>query len=349
MKSFKRFIAAVLAASMLLMIAGCGGDAKDPGNGENNSGNTYVMKVSTTSNEYTFVGKGHQRLKELIEERSDGRISVELYFNGQLASNAQSLEFVRDGSLQYGMTATAAECGKIYNDGRWSYLEVPFLFDGSEESLYKTLDGESFKLLKENVEENWPVIIPGAYMLGWFDIANTVRPIEKMEDFKGLKIRSNDTPIWIDNIKLLGANPTPMSWGEIYTGLQQKTIDGVCVARNLISQYKFDDYAKNVIAIGMAPTVHVSYLNGDWYNSLPEDLQAVVMDSIEETLAEMRVDASKDDKEAFEIWESKDMQVTIPDAGFMQQIKDLAAPVAEARWGEIGKEFRDIVESDLAK
>lgn len=157
------------------------------------------------------------KFKELVEERSKGTIKVEVYPNEQLGSEPVMIESVSFNDLQM----VAASAFSQY-DQRISVFELPYLFDSFEEA-WSVLDGEIGKEIAEPfLDQNLRII---AYFENGFRHITTNKPIETPEDLEGVKIRTPEFPISVSTFSALGANPTPMAFGELYMGLQQGAVD----------------------------------------------------------------------------------------------------------------------------
>ncbi|KZE39007.1 C4-dicarboxylate ABC transporter substrate-binding protein [Bhargavaea cecembensis] len=193
----------------------------------------YVMfasgEVAHSSDDKITIRFGHgaaetnerhyavMRFKELVEERSDGKIEVLVYPNELLGSEGEMIESVTLNDLQM----VAASAFSQY-DQRISVFELPYLFDSHEEA-WNTLDGE----LGDEVGSyllNHHLRILGYFENGFRHITAN-KPVESPEDLAGLKIRTPEFPISLTTFRALGASPTPMAFGELYMALQQKTVD----------------------------------------------------------------------------------------------------------------------------
>lgn len=158
-----------------------------------------------------------KHFKELVEKRSNGKIEVHIYPNEQLGSEAEMIESVTLNDLQ--MVASSAFS---QYDQQISIIELPYLFDSYEEA-WNVLDGPIGKEIAEPLlEDNLRIL---AYFENGFRHVTANKPVEKPEDFRGLKIRTPEFPLSLSTFNSLGANPTPMAFGELYMALQQGTVD----------------------------------------------------------------------------------------------------------------------------
>lgn len=164
---------------------------------------------------------GAELFKELVEERSDGDIEVLLYPGAQLGNEREINEAILEGTVHIGIGAGAmANLAPVYN-----IVQVPFLIRGQEHMSAIAL-GDIGETLAEQIEEQ-----AGFRVLAWFStgdspIETVDVPISSPEDLQGLRIRVIESPILLDAMRALGANPTPTAYTEVYTGLQQGVIEG---------------------------------------------------------------------------------------------------------------------------
>jgi tripartite ATP-independent transporter DctP family solute receptor len=157
----------------------------------------------------------------MVEEKSNGRIKVEVYSGGQLGDDTKGTEACRAGELEIVNTSTAPLVGLV---PELSIFDIPFLFDNNEVA-DKVVGGEIGNYLNAKLEEK------GLINLAWNengfrDLTNSVRVVKSPKDLSGLKIRTMENKFHLEAWKLMGASPTPMSWSEVFTALQQGTIDG---------------------------------------------------------------------------------------------------------------------------
>ena len=158
---------------------------------------------------------------QLVEERTDGRIKVEVYHGGQLGDEKAVIEQLQFGAVDFTRVSLSplAEFEKSLN-----VLQLPYLYT-SYDQMWKVLDGPIGKDFLASVEPQ------GLIGLSWFDAGarnfyNSKRPVDELSDLKGLKIRVQENNLMMDMVAALGAKATPMPYGEVYSGLQTGVIDG---------------------------------------------------------------------------------------------------------------------------
>ncbi|MDR3254547.1 MAG: DctP family TRAP transporter solute-binding subunit [Synergistaceae bacterium] len=207
-----------------------------------------------------------------VEKESGGRIKVELYPNAQLGGDRELTEGVQMGTVHIAIPASSAIAGF---DRRIQVLDLPYLFT-SREAAFEALDGDLGKKLNEYMIEK------GFWNLGYQEngmrhVTNNKKPIKTPEDLKGIKIRTMENPMHIAYFKELGANPTPMSWGELYTALQQGVVDAEENPYAMIDDGKFNEVQKYVSETGHVFSVTLLIANKKFVEGLPEDLRSVLI------------------------------------------------------------------------
>ena len=158
---------------------------------------------------------------ELVEERTDGALRVDVGGNSQYGDDMEALTLMRMGTLAFSSNSQGSTSSVV---PQFSVLGLPFLFD-SLPSAWRVMDGEVGDELKRLSEEQGLVLL-ALWDNGIRHVSNNVRPIESPEDLSGLKIRTPPDEMTVDIFRALGANPTPMNFSELYIGLEQGVVDG---------------------------------------------------------------------------------------------------------------------------
>jgi len=183
--------------------------------------NTKYLKLGHALNIDHPVHKGMEYMAKKVKEKSDGALEIEIYPSQQLGSERQCLELLQIGSLA--MTKVSAAVYENFAPDS-KVLSLPYIFK-SKEHAHNVLDGPIGKEMLLQGQDFW---LRG---LAFFDAGQRSfytkdRPVNKPEDLKGLKIRVQESVTAMDLVRSLGAAPTPIAWGELYTALQQGVVDG---------------------------------------------------------------------------------------------------------------------------
>ena len=180
-----------------------------------------IIKAGIGYNEESPQFKGLQKFKEIVEKETQGRFEVNLFANSQLGDDTKMMTALRAGTLEMTCPSTAPIAGL---DKKWMVFDLPFLFS-SEEVVDKVLDGPFGQKYLDSLAEHG-IVGMAFWENGFRQLTNSQREIKSPADLKGLKIRTMENPVHLATFKGMGANPSPMPFGELFSALQQKTIDG---------------------------------------------------------------------------------------------------------------------------
>ena len=312
----KRGIAAMLAAVTVFGLAGCGGsqDAATEETGENKTTNTgFVEKkvepvnfdsgVELTSDCYRFIyalGNAPATIdaakffKMRLEQESGGTLSCDIYTDNVLGSERELLEGCQFGNYDI-ILATNATVASFDND--IFCLDIPWLFDNKEQ-VYEVLDGPLGDRLGKGLESK------GFKLLQWqensFRTLSTNKPITKMSDLEGIKIRIMENELQLQQWKNYGANPTPMAFTELFTALQQKTVDAQDNGAELTWQTKFYEVQSNYTYTKHIYSPYLILMSMEKFEGLTPEQQEIVMRVSDEAVAYERARCSEYEATALE-------------------------------------------------
>ena len=238
-----------------------------------------VIKLATVQNEEHPYAVMSYMIKEEVEKRTNGAVVIELYHNGALGDERGILEGMQFNTIGMGITTTGS-AGNFLPD--ITVFEMPFLF-GSEEEARKAINGPVGQEILGKFDNIGLKGIAFAEQ-GFRNLTNSKRPVKTVDDINGLKIRVMENELAIDAFKALGANATPMAWGECLTALQQKTIDGQENPLITISTFKLQDSQKYLTLTRHTYSAGVVLMSMQLYNSLPEDVQNIIKEVVAESV-----------------------------------------------------------------
>ena len=299
----KKFLAGMLCAALLCSLAACGG----PGStGETNADGEKVFHLRLAHNlaEDHAVHVAMTAWAEAVKEKSNGSISIQIFPNGTLGSETDCITIMRAGGLD--MTkVSAATLGNFEND--WNALSVPYVFN-DKEHYYNVMDGEIAQDMYMLTEDS------GFIGLTWLDsgsrsfyTANT--PIRTPADLNGLKIRTMANEIHLEAWKAMGANPTPMAFGELFTAMQQGTVDGQENPLGIITGNKFEEIEKFCTLTEHVYTPYYVVMNLEKWNSLTAEQQDALTRAMEETTQRQYELSQKYEDEAVGVMEAAGCKV----------------------------------------
>ena len=268
------------------------------------AGSKYVMKIAHVLTEADNVHRALGKFKDVLEKKAAGQVEVQIYPNSALGSLRVTFDGVQLGTLEAGVY-DAATPGNVVPV--WNAPELPYLFRDLDH-VHKVVDGPIGQELDAALLQKARVRTLAVYDTTFRKIFTKGKPINGLSDMKGLKIRVPEAQTYVRCMQLLGANPTPVAWGELYTALQMGVVEGFenkCEAAfnaKLHEQTKFAAYTGHIFVLN--PLM----CSDRWFNTLPKDIQQIVLEAAKESLAWQRAEAPASEK-AFE-QKMKDAGVT---------------------------------------
>lgn len=236
---------------------------------------TFVFKYSNSQSENAPRSKSMVFFKDKLEKASNGRIMVELYFNGVLGTEAEVFEMVQLGTVQ--------GCrGGLFERANKKFLlyTLPFIFENAEQ-VTKVMRSDFGKEINKGALTNG-VYIPATGVAGGMrNITNSVRPIKEPKDLSGMKMRTPPIESTLLTFKALGANPQQVAYTETYMALKSGVVDGQENPYSNAVDMKFYEAQKYLSVVNWQVHPDPFYVNPAWYQSLPDDLKAV-FDSVAE-------------------------------------------------------------------
>ncbi|MEL7564262.1 MAG: TRAP transporter substrate-binding protein [Dehalobacterium sp.] len=238
----------------------------------------YTIKIAHVMDENHHYQAGAEKFKELVEAKTNGRAKVDIYPSSQLGAERAILEGMQMGTIEMGIVTSGALSGFVPEFG---VLDLGYLFKDNKQAV-QVLSGTVGGKLSEKMAEK------GIRNLGFIDCGFRSfygkRPITKPEDFKGIKVRVMENPAHQALFSALGASPVPMAFNELYTGLQQGTVDG---AENVIDVYdstKHYEVAKEFSETNHVYLIVMFMISDKVYQSLPADIQEAIASAAKEAI-----------------------------------------------------------------
>lgn len=276
--------------------------------------------------------------KEAVESGSGGKIEVRILGNNAAGNERQQLERVQNGINQM---LLVSEITQPFFFKPALVLGMPFLFSSSEVA-WAVFDGPFGQRYAEEFRKASGVRILGHIESGFRSMFNSKHAIKTPDDMKGMKIRTGENAVHMAMVKGLGANPTPVSWTEVYTALQQKLVDGMENPPGLFYSMKFYEQQKFLTLNKHLYSVHTAMVNEKFFQGLSADQRQLVMTSANLATTIGRSQAFLLERAAIENLKKQGIQVYVPTAAEFDQFRKLGRPPAEALVRkEIGNEWVD--------
>jgi tripartite ATP-independent transporter DctP family solute receptor len=284
-----------------------------------------TLKMATITAETFPYVDGFRFWKKLIEERTGGDVDVQIFHTAQLGDERTINEGILAGAVQIGVGAGAwAGFVPAYN-----VVELPFLIRGMKH-MYSLADGELGRKIGEQAETRGFKVL-AYYSTGAQHFQTRKAPITSLAEFKGLKMRVIQNRALIDGFRALGAVPTPLPYPDIYTALQQGTVDGTANDLLTVSLGKFYEVAKFCTFSSYVVEPRPLIMAKSYYESLPADFQKLLSDTAKESAVFER--KAFEDKTAGAQEDAKKNGMTFHELSDRDKWVDLMRPA----WEEFGK------------
>lgn len=279
MKHLKSIFVLVLVFVMLL--SGCGNNTQNNSTATDKQDNTktkpeYVIRYSNVLSEADPTTKSMQWLKTWLEEKSNGRVSMEIYSGGQLYNDSTEIDAICSGNIDM-ISTYISKLTAV--DSEMQYSIVPYLFNSPEEMVAcysdPTVQAALFKKLNDI-----GISVLGAFYAGDCYIFSTETPIHSVKDFKGMKVRENGGNMISDMYGSVGASVVTISYAELYSSMQTK-LANACTCTNTgctgIALQEVVDYCADM---GYQYCCYLVQINTKTFESYPEDVRALIKEGI---------------------------------------------------------------------
>jgi len=222
-------------------------------------------------------GQGAQKFADLLAESSGGKIKVRLFPGGTLGGDLQTVSALQGGTLDITVLNSGILAAQAPD---FAMLDFPFLFNNVEEA-HAVIDGPVGQKLAAQLDSKGLVSL-GYWDLGFRHLTNSKHPVTKIEDMQGLKVRVIQSPIYLETFNALGANPVAMAFPEVYTGLEQRTIDGQENPFTVIEGNKFYEVQKYLSVTGHIFNPQSLIIGQKTWNRLNDDEKTLILNAAKE-------------------------------------------------------------------
>lgn len=222
-------------------------------------------------------GQGAQKFADLLAESSGGKIKVRLFPGGTLGGDLQTVSALQGGTLDITVLNSGILAAQAPD---FAMLDFPFLFNNVEEA-HAVIDGPVGQKLAAQLDSKGLISL-GYWDLGFRHLTNSKHPVTKIEDMQGLKVRVIQSPIYLETFNALGANPVAMAFPEVYTGLEQRTIDGQENPFTVIEGNKFYEVQKYLSVTGHIFNPQSLIIGQKTWNRLNDDEKTLILNAAKE-------------------------------------------------------------------
>ena len=290
------------------------------------------------------VNNGVKRMQEVLTAKSGGKMKITAFWGGAAGGDLQATQALRAGTQEMVVTSTSPLVGIVKELG---VFDLPFLF-ANEKEADAVLDGPAGAALSKKLEEVG--LINLAYWENGFrNLTNSKHPVAKAEDFSGIKVRVMQNNIFLDTFKTLGSNAVPMSFSELFTALETKTIDGQENPYVTILTSKFFEVQKYLSMTRHAYTPFIVLYSKKMFETLSKDEQAALREAAIEGQKVQRAVIRAADGKALAELKTRGMQVNDVTPAEQKRMFEKVKPVYERNTATIGAETINSVMDALQK
>ncbi|KPQ23292.1 MAG: TRAP-type C4-dicarboxylate transport system, periplasmic component [Halomonas sp. HL-48] len=293
-----------------------------------------------------------QHFGDILSERTEGRLTVDVFPNSQLGDDAQMMEMLQTGTLDMTIPSTSPATSYVEE---LAVFDLPFLFPTREAAIAVLESDVALDLLDKFEDSDIKAL--AYHENGYRQLTNSERPVESPEDVagldvSGLTIRTMENPVQLSIWEALGANPTPMAFGEVFSALEQGVIDGQENPWSTILTSNFNEVQDYGSETRHVYTPFIIMMSMRTWDKLDPAYQELIEEAAQEAAAYEIQLATEYDEWARDQLEEKGMEITRLDEEQIKAFQEAVQPVYDEWTPEIGEdlvtEIQDIVESTMS-
>ncbi len=303
-----------------------------------------TITVSNGVAETHPVGNGVEAMRQCMTERTNGAWTLNAFWSGALGNDLDATQALRSGTQEMVITSTSPLVGI---EPALGVFDLPFLFSDASEA-DAVLDGEFGTMMSEKMPAS------GLVNLAWWEngfrnLTNSVRPITKLEDFAGLRVRVMQNNIFLDTFQTLGTNATPMAFGEVFTALETKAIDAQENPFVTIDTSKFSEVQDYVSNTQHAYTPFMVLFSKAIFDTYSAEEQQILRDCAVIGRDVQRSVSRELSSQSLANIQQAGMQYNELDVAELERIREAVAGVYERNAATIGQDVIDAMQAELAK
>ena len=304
---------------------------------------SHRIKLAMTAPQGSALYDAGLKLAELVREQSDGKMKITVFEGGKLGGDLQVIGSLQGGTIEMDLT-NASFLQSLVKE--MTVYDLPFLF-ANEEEADAVVDGPVGKKLLDLLPEYG--IVGLAYMeLGLRHVTNSKRPITKLEDLQGLKLRILQTPIYIDFINALGANATPLPYPEVFSALETKTVDGATNTVTLVQAQKFDEVQKYLSLTHHMYNPSLLFVSKKFWDGLNAEERQLLQEAADQVRDfERKLSREKTATALAELAKTMEINEVTPEE--RARMREQAKPVIDKYTAQVGASLVQEIEAEIAK
>ncbi|WP_417662805.1 TRAP transporter substrate-binding protein [Pseudomonas sp.] len=295
-------------------------------------------------NEDSNQGRAAKLLAEEVAKASDGKLKVRTFGAASLGPDNQMQNALIGGAQEMMVGSTATLVGISKEMAVW---DTPFLFSSAEQA-DKVLDGPVGREVMDKLAEKGLVGLV-YWENGFRNMTNNVRPIEKMEDFDGIKLRVMPNPVFLETFKLMGANAVPLPFSELFTALETKAVDGQENPFNTILSSKFFEVQKYLTITNHVYSPWIVTASKRWWDGLSKTEQDIIMQAAVKARDFERQDTREEAAKALAQLKENGMQINEISPAEVERMREKAQPAIQQVTDTVGQQLFDQVQAEVKK
>lgn len=289
------------------------------------------------------AGEAAKKFSAEMLEATGGKMKISVIANQALGPDPQMLGALQGGVQEFYTGSALALLGQVRELG---FQDVPFLFE-SEAEAHVVFDGAVGDHLNEKLSG------VGIHVLGWWEngfrhITNSRRPVNTLEDLKGLKLRTQPNPLTLDAFKALGANASPLAWSELFVALETRAFDGQENPIVLMNTQRFYEVQKYMTLSGHVYSPLIFAVSKKFWDKLTPEEQSLMTQAAQNATKYQRELTASEVESALENMKENGMEVVRFSDDDLQQIRDLVPPAIEPHLDKIGPDFMNLLNTEIA-
>jgi C4-dicarboxylate-binding protein DctP len=329
---------------MAISLAACGGAKEEQpqaGDADKSAAEKpkqqIVLKFSHVTAPESVKGKAAQKFADLVAEKTEGQVKVEVYPSSQLYGDKDELDALVAGNVHM-IAPSVTKMVKL--DPRWQYVDMPYLFRDREHAI-KFFESElARKLLNGDALTANDIKGLTFWENGFKHFSNNKRPLKKVADFNGLKFRAQAGKVLEAQFEAVGAGSATIPFGETYAALQQGTVDGQENTFNNIDTQKYQEVQKYLTVTSHGRLDYAIFVNNTFWEGMPEDVRGKVEEALKEATEYEWQLAAEDNQKSFE---------NLKAAGKLEviELSDAERAELEKSFQPVYDKFKDVITSEL--
>lgn len=303
-----------------------------------------IIRFGYGLNEQSNQGRAARVFAEQVEKASGGKMKIRAIGASALGSDVQMQQALMGGAQEMMVGSTATLVGITKEMALW---DTPFLFSTAKEA-DTLLDGPIGERIKNKLQDKGLVGLV-YWENGFRNLTNNKRPVSKMEDLDGVKLRVMQNNVYLDSFKMLGANAVPMAFSELFSALETNTVDGQENPYNTILSSKFYEVQKYLTVTNHVYSPWIMLVSRKYWDQLSKDEQKVLMDAAKVSRDFERKDTREEAAKAVAELKAKGMQVNELGVGEASRMRNKLTRVYAQIGAEVGMDLWIQTQNELMR